>query len=30
MTVHLPQREIHRSFILGVVNGAPFEFARWC
>lgn len=28
MTVHLPQREIRRSFILGVVNGALFEFAE--
>ncbi len=28
MTVHLPQREIRRSFLLGVVNGALFEFAE--
>ncbi|MCS7177996.1 MAG: MFS transporter [Anaerolineae bacterium] len=28
MTVRLPQREIRRSFILGVVNGALFEFAE--
>lgn len=28
MTVQLPQREIRRSFILGVVNGALFEFAE--
>ncbi len=28
MTVHLPQREIRRSFVLGVVNGALFEFAE--
>ncbi len=28
MTVHLPRREIRRSFVLGVVNGALFEFAE--
>ncbi len=28
MTVQLPQREVRRSFFLGVVNGALFEFAE--
>ncbi|MBO9370345.1 MAG: MFS transporter [Chloroflexi bacterium] len=28
MTVQRPQREVRRSFILGVVNGALFEFAE--
>jgi hypothetical protein len=36
MTARLTEREIRRSFALGVLNGALFEFAerlidpRWC